>query len=342
MGVVIHSQPEDLDVTFLEGNPSYPLVVFIHGLGMDRNIWSDPGRSKIMAGSFPLTVLLGKKPRTRTYRNSPSHYRKITLGTPPKKFPLLFENLNARGFPVLCWSQKRPIAPADIPLRELETLIDRYKRFSKKGLVLIGHSRGGLVAWEYALHNPRNIKAVVTIGSPFHGSTLAQWAKLVSRFTGVLGPLLPKTEGGKVRNSIKRIKDFIESRAVKELLPGSPFLDNLKNPLKSNIKNLCIAGSNPNFFSIYKWRKSCIKDHMRNPLKYKLIPSAIFSVPDSLGGMLPDELVKGKGDGLVSASSALHQQCHRSSVLPLNHVQLLFSTCVNTIVTDLISEAVGT
>jgi len=338
MGAGIQAKPENLDVTFLEGNPSFPLIVFIHGLGMDKNIWADPSKSKIMAGNVPLSVLLRNKPRAHLVSNDPGRFQKITLGTPRETLPSLFNVLHRDGFHVLTWSQRRPIGPAQEPLDELNALLKLYEQYSIHGLILIGHSRGGLVAWSYALQNPDAIQAVVTIGTPFYGSTLAEWADLLSKVTVLLGPVFPKTEGGKVKNSIKRIKDFIESRAVKELLPGSPVLDDLKKPLKSAIKTFCIAGSNPTFFRFYKWRKSCINAGMRNSRKYLLEPSVLFSFPDSIRGFLPQELSRNKGDGLVAKQSAIHPHCGKSAVTALNHVKLLFSHSVNRMIRSFLKD----
>lgn len=338
MGVGIQAKPENLDVTFLEGYPSLPLIVFIHGLGMDKNIWLDPSQSKIMAGNVPLSVLLRSKPRPRIMSKDLVQVEKITLGTSRKALPSLLRLLHGDGYPVLAWSQKRPLGPSEIILDELNSLLKLYDRYLHSGLILIGHSRGGLAAWNYTLLRPENIKAVVTIGTPFYGSSLAQWANLLSKVTVLLSPVLPKSEGGKVKNSIKKIKDFIESTAVKELLPGSPFLDKLKYPIKPGTSTLCIAGSDPTFFKLYKWRKSCINNDMCNSHKYRLEPALLFSFPGSIGGVLPQELSRNKGDGLVAKTSAVHAHCDKSAVVALNHVRLLFSHSVNKMIRSFLRD----
>jgi pimeloyl-ACP methyl ester carboxylesterase len=319
---------ESLDISFSEGGTSRPLVIFIHGLGMDKNIWVGPEKSRILAGNFPLTVLLGKKPRTRVFYHKPQHYKKTTTGPPPIHLITLFRLLREKGFSVLAWSQKRPFARAVMALEELLEITNNYRHFSQNGLILVGHSRGGLVARNYALRYPENVRALITMGTPFRGSTLAKWAGLASKSLSFLQPLLRKSDGGSVRKTMKRVNDFIQSKAVEELLPDSDFLKSLKKHLKSNIKTLCIAGTNPNFLHVYKWREKCVKTN-GNTNKYYLVPKLIFSFPDSLHGIMPDELCKGKGDGLVAQVSAISEDCNDAGVYPLNHVQMLFSEAVH-------------
>jgi triacylglycerol lipase len=52
------------------------------------------------------------------------------------------------------------------------------KQTKKKDLILVGHSMGGIVASYYALKLAKevNIKAIVTMGSPFHGTKVAKIA----------------------------------------------------------------------------------------------------------------------------------------------------------------------
>src|SRR5512136_669907 len=102
---------QDIDTTFLEGKSSSPLVVFIHGLGMDKRIWTDPAQSRIIAGSFPITILLGRKPVRKVLPKDRPRFSRITVGMPPKKLSSLFHLLHEKGFSVLSWSQKRPVGP---------------------------------------------------------------------------------------------------------------------------------------------------------------------------------------------------------------------------------------
>ncbi|QQK74611.1 alpha/beta fold hydrolase [Salicibibacter cibarius] len=45
----------------------------------------------------------------------------------------------------------------------------------EKTFNIIGHSMGGLVARQYIYHHPRTVASLVTLGTPHHGSPLADY-----------------------------------------------------------------------------------------------------------------------------------------------------------------------
>jgi len=65
-------------MTVHEGDHKKPLVILIHGLGMEQNIWTDPCSARILGGALPITVLLSEKPEQRDKVRS-----KITPGDRP-------------------------------------------------------------------------------------------------------------------------------------------------------------------------------------------------------------------------------------------------------------------
>ena len=71
-----------LDIVLNKGDHNKPAVVFIHGLGMDKNIWADPARSRILGGMFPLRILLNK----------------ISFDETPENIRTLFHDLQSRGY----------------------------------------------------------------------------------------------------------------------------------------------------------------------------------------------------------------------------------------------------
>ncbi|MDQ7786856.1 MAG: hypothetical protein RDU01_04550, partial [Thermodesulfovibrionales bacterium] len=52
--------PVELDIVAYQGEAGKPAILFIHGLGMDKDIWVNPSNSRILGGMFPLKVLLKK------------------------------------------------------------------------------------------------------------------------------------------------------------------------------------------------------------------------------------------------------------------------------------------
>lgn len=54
---------------------------------------------------------------------------------------------------------------------------------------IIAHSMGGLVARQYIAENPGTVAALVTLGTPHHGSPLAESLHWISRFLGAGTPV---------------------------------------------------------------------------------------------------------------------------------------------------------
>jgi pimeloyl-ACP methyl ester carboxylesterase len=330
---------DNFDISFIEGKKRLPLVIFIHGLGMDKKIWTEPERSRVMAGRYPLSILLQKKPSSQILDHNPVGLKKITMGKPPERLISVYHHLSQSGFPVLAWSQTRPASYAAFAVDELRDVIRDYSKLTRNGIIMVGHSRGGLIAKTFALSKPDDIGAVISIGSPFNGSSLARWANFISKLLSVATPFFNSAEKGTVKNTINHVVDFINSVAVKELLPESEFLESLRSPLPRRIRSLNIAGSSPDLIRIYKWYIDCID----NSNKYKLRPKLLFSFPGSIRKYLPqeiipDELVKGKGDGLVSINSALFNATGSSEIYPYNHAGLLFSQKVRKDILTFISQ----
>lgn len=325
-----------VDFTLVKGKPTSPLVVFVHGFGMDKNVWVDPAQSRILGGTLPLTTCIARMPRSKV-ASSGRVGRIVTIGDLPRNVSTLFQGLASRGFHVIAWSQRRPVGPLSSAIDEMADLLRRHRNLTCHGVILIGHSRGGLIARGYALSHPANVSSVVTIGTPFHGSTIAHWADLLARTIGILGPLWRWRKERLADTVTDRFRDLIRSTAVQELLPHSPFLKPLREPLRSGIRSLCLAGTNPHLFSVY--RMKTVRDSAHNRLVTK--PVKIFSFPESLDIVMPDELKRGSGDGLVSRDSALLTSADSFGSYPLNHVALLFSAAIRTKVLQFIGDTSG-
>ena len=77
-----------LDIEYHQGSSNNPVVVFIHGLGMDKNIWINPLESRILAGTFPLKILLNRRG---------SQGRSGVIAT-------LYDDLKQRQYGLITWS----------------------------------------------------------------------------------------------------------------------------------------------------------------------------------------------------------------------------------------------
>ncbi len=321
----------DLDITSNKGGTTKPAIIFIHGLGMDKDVWINPSSSRILGGRLPLKIFLGQKPPVRDLglsRDKPKEeISEFSAGVQPDVINTLFDDLKLKDYTVITWSQGRPSGPIDSAVSELERVVKFAKEMTKAGIILVGHSRGGLIGRKYLLRKDRSIKALITISSPHRGSSIARIACYLKPLASFIGPLFSNADKGTVSSSIKYVLDFLKSRALKELLPESPFLRSLKDKPLDWIYYLSIGGTDPTLFSLYRWQWGSVKEG--KVYRWFLRPNELFSIPEIFQKVIPDklypeEIKKGKGDGLVSAESSRIPWCNEHYNFSLNHAQMLF------------------
>lgn len=281
-------QRSSIESEFHEGTLGRPLVVLIHGMGMDLRIWTAPAEVKVLAGSYPLSSLLDAK------------YKDMTT---------VFPALKETGMGILTWSQSRPAGPLEIAIRELRDLLQTYHEHAKSGIILIGHSRGGLVGRRYAEEHPDNIRGLITLATPHRGTTLARWSGYISPLAS-FARVIADVSRGDIARSVKRIAGFLQSSGLRELLPDSPLIQSLKTQKPAGVRCASFGGTTPD-----------------------LVKIGGLSLLEVFGGVLPDivvpeEVRPGMGDGLVSAASAALPYADRHLDFPLNHVAMLFDARV--------------
>jgi len=320
-----------LKTTIYQFQNNRPAVIFIHGLGMDQNIWLNPAESRALAGEFPVTTLLSKKPRpseSKLRKKKPKEdVPKISFGEPPDILQTLFYDLKQKGYTVVTWSQKRPAAPIGDAVHELKEVVENTRTLTKAGIILVGHSRGGLVGRKYLIERDRSIRGLITIATPHQGSYLAKLGTYLSPLARLLLPLFSDEEKGTVSFAIKRISEFLRSEALKELLPESALIQSLQDGPCEWVSYVTIGGTNPTLFSLYKWKWDAVREG--DLKRWFLRPVRLFSIPDIFeklvpSNLYPDELKKGKGDGLVSAERSRIPWGNEQYLFNLNHMQLLF------------------
>lgn len=305
-----------LEITIHKGRKDKPAVIFIHGLGVDKNIWLDLLNTKIFARNVPVRVFAATKPEPSTSVKR----GKITLGNQPEKVETLWTALKDNGFNLICWSQERPAGPIDVAVEELVEIMKKTKRlFPETPIVLIGHSRGGLIARKFMEKNRTDVKTLVTISTPHAGSSIARIGRYLKPFSVMLKGILPKATHGIISEIIKNTANLLKGEALKELLPGSDFLRNLQDFPVKGIKYMSFGGTEPRLFTIYRWEK-------RNKKNY---PEQLLSIPDSLikvfpSPLIPDEIIPGKGDMLVTAESSLLPWASSHYNLPANHISIIW------------------
>ncbi|MEW6116779.1 MAG: alpha/beta fold hydrolase [Nitrospirota bacterium] len=273
------------EVVLHKGDKNKPLVVFVHGMGLDIRIWNAPAQARVLGGKYPLSVL---------FKGCD-----IELQT-------TFLDLNERGFPVLAWSQSRPAGPIGVGVAELDRVIHAHADHAGEGIVLIGHSRGGLIARKYLEQENALIRGFITLATPHHGTSMARWVTYISPFAAALERILGKRHEEEARTALHRILAFLSSTSVREMLPGSSFFAELKEIKQKGIRYVSLGGTSPD---LVRFGGSSIIE-----LVTKFIPERF----------VPEELKKGYGDGMVSASSAKHPYANDHRNFPANHASILF------------------
>lgn len=304
-----------LDLTIHKGNPDKPVVIFVHGLGVDKKFWTDPAESKVMGGNIPMKIFAAVKPEPRSIKPGKIN---ISAGDLPEKIDNLWTAVINKGFNAACWSQSRPVGPIDVAVRELEKVLEQVRiNFPGKSAAIVAHSRGGLIARKFMEKKIPEIKALVTISSPHAGCSLTRLGKYLYPLLPFLKKTLPKETHGTISKTLKRIHDLLDGNALKELLPDSDFIKNLKDPPSEDILYLSFGGTEAKLLTIYKLNKS----------DNRLYPKPLLDIPDSLlkhlpASIIPKEVIPGKGDFMVTAKSSVMPLAQKHLNLPENHMSI--------------------
>jgi len=306
-----------LDLSIQRGRIEKPVVIFIHGLGVDKRIMVDPCEAKIFANNVPLKFLAARRPKSRSLQD----HKKLTIGDIPVTINNLWNALRDKEYNLLCWSQRRPVGPISAAVEELgEVMTITKQTFPCNAIAFIGHSRGGLIARKFMENNCPEIKALITISTPHSGSSLAHLGKYIKPLSSALKVVLPKDARGPASEILKRFNELIEGNATRELLPGSDFLISMKDSPFSGIRYLSFGGTKTQLLTVYRWEQH---DDKLFPVPFVTIPNSLLKVfPASV---LPDELTAGKGDFMVSSKSAVLPWAEQHYNIPANHISILWN-----------------
>jgi pimeloyl-ACP methyl ester carboxylesterase len=254
-------------------------------MGMDVTIWSNPSEARVLGGKYPVRALLRR------------HDTEMRTA---------FTDLEDLGYSVLSWSQRRPAGPIEIAVTELTELVDRHREYTGDGIILVAHSRGGLVARKYLERQDGLIRGLITLATPHRGTTMARWAVHISPLASLMHQLLQGSRKKDLDSAFRRVLRFLSSDGLRELLPDSPFYASLRDAKQKNTRYASLGGTDPD-----------------------LIRIGGFSMPDLMGKVIPGKIIPeeirvGYGDGMVSASSAVHPYADIHHNFSVNHASILF------------------
>jgi pimeloyl-ACP methyl ester carboxylesterase len=264
---------------------------------MDANVWAKPEIARVLGGKYSLRILLGDI----EMRSS-------------------FDDIRDLGLSVLTWSQRRPVGDAAVAMGELEEIV---KDVASDDLILIGHSRGGLLARKLIEQNIHRIKMIVTIAAPHHGSTVAKWASHISPLAATLKKIIDTGQRKESASAIQRILGFLSGSGIREMLPESDFIGSLSSLPVQGVKTISIGGTDPSLIRI-------------NGKSFSEMVSGILPV-----SMLPEELLEGKGDGFVSAASSVWPGAGEHLNFHAHHARLIFDPGVRAFIKEKISTHIS-
>lgn len=313
---------ERLNCSMTPGLPEKPVVILIHGLGMTRHFWSDPETCQVLGGLAPLTTFLNDSPPA-----TPS--AGIFRGTSTASRHGFLELLTRDGFTVAAWNQTQPLGPIAVAVDELGLVLQRVQQqWPGKPVYLIGHSRGGLIARKYLQENSKcKIAGLVTLCSPHRGTRLAEFGSYLTRSGPLLARILPQKAQGALGLALQRLAIFLQSQAIDELKPDSPFINSLTRP--PDTATLSIGGTSPALFTLYL--------RVKYGQDWKLLSFPEILLTPLPTNRLPEELKQGAGDGLVTSTSAeLPNADHYN--FNVNHVQAAYSPKIQEVVRDFLNR----
>jgi pimeloyl-ACP methyl ester carboxylesterase len=300
------------------GKPDLPVVLLIHGLGMNNYFWVDPQKCHVLGGLAPLTIFLADAPEQT--KNT------ISFGTVNPDIRGLWDCLENEGFPLASWSQRQSLGPVRLAIDELKAALTNVRNiWPGRPVYLVAHSRGGLIARHYLQEEGADdIAGLVTICSPHSGTNMAKFSRYLKPAGVFLEKIIPDGSRAMLTKALGRISTFFRSPAIGELTPDAEFIASLAEPLPEKLRLLSFGGTSPSLFQLV----------VRLPVgKQKII-----KFPDMLcravpAEHLPEELAPGLGDALVSARSACLPGGHHYD-FPDNHVRAAYDQKIHRLIID--------
>jgi pimeloyl-ACP methyl ester carboxylesterase len=303
------------------GKAEMPVILLIHGLGMNNYFWLDPEKCYVLGGLAPLTIFLTDKPGKTN--------NTISFGAVDPHIQGLWNCLKTGGFSLASWTQSQPLGRIQVAIDELKTALETVRdKWPGRPVYIIGHSRGGVIARRFLQdENSNNIAGLITICSPLAGSGMAKFSRYLKPAGALLEKIIPAKSRTTLTKALNRLSVFLQSPAIAELEPESDFMASLHKTLPKKIRTLSFGGTSPALFQVI----------VRLPTGNR----KVIKFPDLLTGIippghLPRELTPGLGDALVAAESAkLPGSKHYD--FPDNHVKAAYDHEIHAIILDFLA-----
>jgi pimeloyl-ACP methyl ester carboxylesterase len=210
--------------------------------------------------------------------------------------------------------------PNDQPLSmSTQLLSEELRRFARqypdRRVILVCHSMGGLIARaciENSHDNPGNVIRLVMIAPPSHGTLLAHFAV----GTDVWEHWLDRKSGSPWHRFRDSVVDGL-GEAADDMCPNSPFLTELNSrPRNSHVRYTVLLGTGGCLEEAQVcWMRKCVRERLAKCPGAKKSAKQIDAVLSDI-----DELVAGKGDGVVAIKRGRLDGVSDTLVMPFGHM----------------------
>jgi pimeloyl-ACP methyl ester carboxylesterase len=328
-----------------------PVVILLHGLGGDDDDWRVPFQDRNwpydherdpqevdlgIHGKPPVARLPGIETKLFLSPRLASN-RRGADGSDDRSW---WHALTQAGFPLFTYAQvpdlmvplsRGPVAQFKQFMETLQRDVLRAPEYMARTVVIVGHSRGGLIARAYL--GDREVKAdrargaaarfphvtgLVTLSSPHQGSHMALLDDKIIAFLSKVQdvvPKLPNDVGNEVIEGLKAKVDAYVGAHGDEIEPDSPLFRALEaqEPIRAGVRCISVGGTSPRLLRVYLWTFTGdsmvpkrgsggkLQFHWRaKPLEAKAVSPVPDGLPLKLLGIDLDEVLPGRGDGLTA------------------------------------------
>lgn len=357
-----------------------PVVILMHGLGGDDDDWRVPFQDRNWPYDHendPHEVNLGvhskppiaKLPGIQTHLFLSPRLASNRRGADGSDDRSWWHALTQAGFPLFAYAQvpdlmvpfsRGPVAQFKRFMETLQRDVLQSLEYQARPVVILGHSRGGLIGRAY-LGDPEvkadaargdagrfpRVTGLITLSSPHQGSHMALLDdKLIGFLSKVqeVVPTLPNNVGTTVIESLKTKIDAYVGAHGDEIEPGSPFFRSLdaQEPIRAGVRCISVGGTSPRLLRVYLWAYTGdsmipkrgsggkLEFHWRaKPLEAKAVSPVPDGLPLKLLGMDLDEVLPGRGDGLTADKRCRFPASFRGTEhfsFPVSHAEELWDS----------------
>jgi hypothetical protein len=254
---------------------------------------------------------------------------------PPKDVTGWRDFLSARGYGTVTYTQVDPSGLLAQPVDELAEVVGDVMQWARgASLVLLGHSRGGLLVRKFLKDHQgaltSRIVKVITLHSPHQGSRLANVGSDLNTEIEKLKAALGSGGQQVVQDALGWLISIVNKPAWGELAEGSNFLQDLEQgeTALTGVEYYTFGGTSVLFSRVLAWvyTLDSLVPQWRWPPFHHTITMVEVPVVSPVANSLPDltpEITEGQGDILVADdNSDLPFAVHRAN--SLNHAEALW------------------